>query len=163
MKDPVWLCPWLLCLLLGLALSDCSAREPADQVSPASEPRRAQRELRRPLPERVEPSTEPAVTGEVPADLIEVLVIDLLERTGARRDTIKILRAEEEVIWPDGSLGCPRPDTTYPQAPVEGFRVVMEVAGLAYDYRVTRNGSFFLCQSAVAGTGLTPPARPTNR
>jgi len=162
MKDPVWLCPWLLCLLLGLALSGCSAREPADQVSPASEPRRAQRELRRPLPERVEPPTEPAVTGEVPADLIEVLVIDLLERTGTGRNDMTLVRAEE-VIWPDGSLGCPRPDTTYPQAPVEGFRVVMEVAGLAYDYRVTRNGSFFLCQSAVAGTGLTPPARPTNR
>jgi hypothetical protein len=114
------------------------------------------------LPERVEPPTEPAVTGEVPADLIEVLVIDLLERTGTGRNDMTLVRAEE-VIWPDGSLGCPRPDTTYPQAPVEGFRVVMEVAGLAYDYRVTRNGSFFLCQSAVAGTGLTPPARPTNR
>ena len=57
----------------------------------------------------------------------------------------------EAVTWNDGSLGCAKPGEMYTQALVDGFRVVVEVNGREYDYRVPRDGEPRLCEGALEG------------
>jgi Zn-dependent M28 family amino/carboxypeptidase len=97
-----------------------------------------------PLPERV-PEPEPAsVNGEVPEKVLDTVRADLGKRTGANPGAMRVVRAEA-VVFGDGSLGCGRPGQSYTQATVPGYRVVLAVEGKEYDYRVTRRGSFILC------------------
>lgn len=95
--------------------------------------------------ERVEtPQAEP-VTGEVPVEILDEILADLSKRTGAGRGDIQVVRAEA-VVWNDGSLGCPKPGEFYIQMMINGYWVVMEVEGIAYDFRVSGTGHFRLCE-----------------
>jgi hypothetical protein len=91
--------------------------------------------------------------GEVSAEILDRIVADLTDRTGAARAAVSLLRAEQ-VVWNDGSLGCPQPGMMYTQALVSGYWVVLETGGREYDYRATEGGYFMVCE-----TGL--PARAT--
>jgi hypothetical protein len=84
------------------------------------------------------------VTGEVPADLLDRIIADVLQRTGAQQDAVTVVRAEA-VTWPDGSLGCPQPGMAYLQVLIEGYWVVLQVGDAQYDYRVDDRGRFSLC------------------
>ena len=70
---------------------------------------------------------------------------DLAERLGMPTTEIKLL-SFEEVVWPDASLGCPKPGEFYIQMLINGYWVVLEVQGMEYDYRVSDKGSFKLCE-----------------
>lgn len=108
------------------------------------------------LPPTVPPnlSTYPPVTGEVPAALLEPVVADAAERAGVGVAETSVITAQE-MLWNDGSLGCPEPGQVYTQAQVAGYWVVVEAGGAAYDYRLTAAGSFRLCTSP--GLGGTSP------
>jgi hypothetical protein len=84
------------------------------------------------------------LNGEVPEKVLDTVKADLAKRTGAKPEAMKVVRSEE-VVFGDGSLGCGRPGRSYTQATVPGYRVVLAVAGKEYDYRVTRRGTFVLC------------------
>lgn len=107
------------------------------------------------LPERVPPTSETPVTGEADSSLVASIKQDLIGGTGASEADITVVRAEE-VIWNDGSLGCPKPGKMYSQAVVNGYWVVLEYGGQTYDYRATGTGYFRLCEGFGA-----PPANPT--
>jgi hypothetical protein len=85
------------------------------------------------------------VTGEVPEDLLNAIIADLVERIQADRKEIQVTRAEQ-VTWSDGSLGCPKPGELYTQNLVDGYRVILSVNGNAYDYRASGRRYFFLCE-----------------
>jgi hypothetical protein len=99
----------------------------------------------------------PPVNGEAPDSLLEDIFADLIERTGAARDEIVVLR-EQAVTWSDGSMGCPQPGVIYTQALVPGYWVVLQVGGVEYDYRASERGFFILCE----GGGL-PFDQPLDR
>ncbi len=105
-------------------------------------------------PESVPPQEGKPVTGEVPSGVLEAIVTDALSRTGAASGDVTIVRAED-VVWNDGSLGCPEAGMFYTQALVAGYWVVLEVAGQQLDYRATSAGTFKLC------AGVAPPSAPT--
>jgi hypothetical protein len=88
------------------------------------------------------------VIGEVPQALLDEIIADLAERAGVERAAVQVVRAEQ-VVWPDGSLGCPQPGMVYTQALVNGYHVVLEHGGKSYDYRATASGSFFLCENSL--------------
>jgi hypothetical protein len=89
----------------------------------------------------------------VPADLLERIIAHALERAGgADRSDVRVVRSEV-TTWNDGSLGCPQPGMMYTQALVEGYWVVLDIAGATHDYRATRRGSFIRCDGA--GPALT--------
>jgi hypothetical protein len=90
------------------------------------------------------------VVGETPLDLLEAIIADLVQRTGVDPQAIEVVRAEE-VVWNDGSLGCPEPGVFYTQALVSGYRVVLQVGDETYDYRATESGAFRLCESGTLG------------
>lgn len=52
----------------------------------------------------------------------------------------------EEVTWSDASLGCPQPGMRYPQVPVDGLRIILDVSGVRYDYRSGGLREIVLCR-----------------
>jgi hypothetical protein len=88
-----------------------------------------------------------AVTGEVPADLLNSIIEDLLTSENMQRDNITVERAES-AIFPDGGLGCPKPGEIYTQAQVQGYWVVLRSAGKGYDYRASAKGYFRRCNNS---------------
>ena len=89
------------------------------------------------------PPVEPA--AGVPGKVLDAVRTDLAKRTGAAPEAMKVVRAEE-VVFADGSLDCPGSGQGYTQATVPGYRVILDLAGRQYDYRVTRRGSVRLCE-----------------
>jgi len=110
-----------------------------------------------PTPERVEITPPERVTGEVPTEIMEAISADLVERTGTKSADINVIRAEA-VVWNDGALGCPMPGEFYIQMLIDGYWVVLEVEGVAYDYRVADKGSFKLCEGGLRGLPVPPGA-----
>lgn len=97
------------------------------------------------------------VTGEIPADLLNQIIAALAEKLGIDPGAIAVVKAES-VTWNDGSLGCPQPGLMYTQALVPGYHVVLDVNGAQYDFRVSQNGFFLLCENG--GTGSIGGAEP---
>jgi len=85
--------------------------------------------------------------------LIGLAINDLSERLGAGPDSLRVATVEE-VVWPNGGLGCPSPDMKYTQVPVDGLRIVLTHDGLRYVYHSGGSAEPFLClPSAVKGAG----------
>lgn len=104
--------------------------------------------------EQIEPPGRGKGLGEVPANILEEIIADLVQRTGAERQDIQVVRAQT-VTWSDGALGCPQKGMFYIQVLINGYWVVLQVDGLEYDYRVSDTGHFTLCE----GKG-SPPISP---
>jgi hypothetical protein len=98
------------------------------------------------------PSTSAADRSGLPSDAAPegipdavwtAILTDLERQTGGSSDPEVV--SAEAVTWNDGSLGCPEPGQAYTQAIVDGYQVVLEVAGERYDYRVGSGASVKLC------------------
>jgi hypothetical protein len=66
-------------------------------------------------------------------DIVTGAKNDLSEKLGVPVADIQIFNYEE-VIWPDGSLGCPKPKNSYIQVIQEGYHLELIVADQVYDY-----------------------------
>jgi ABC-type glycerol-3-phosphate transport system substrate-binding protein len=109
------------------------------------------------LPERVPADDDGvSVTGEVPQELLTPVVADAASRAGVEASAVAVITAQE-MMWPDGSLGCAEPGGIYTQAIVPGYWVIVEAGGIAYDYRLDDAGSFTLCTSPLPAPGDTVP------
>ncbi len=100
------------------------------------------------------PENEP-VAGEVPENILKEILADLVQRTGAERGDIQMVRAEA-VVWNDGSLGCPQPGEFYIQILVNGYWVISQVEGVEYDYRANDSGFFTFCEG-IDELPISPP------
>jgi len=107
------------------------------------------------VPEQVPPEVPVTVTGEVPDRTLSQVRADLTIRINAQPEELEIIGAEA-VVWPDGSLGCPKPDHNYTQAPVPGYRIILHHMDKQYDYRAGEAGYFFLCEQPL-------PTRPERK
>jgi len=108
--------------------------------------------------EKVNPADLPIsmpIVGEVPDEILEKIITDLVERTNTEKQKIKVIRSES-VTWNDGALGCPKPGMFYTQALVKGYWVILQINEISYDYRVSDSGYFTLCEGR-GGIPLTPP------
>ena len=100
--------------------------------------------------EPVTPSASPTLTeenpvkDEVPKGILDPILKEAAALAKVAREQLVIVRAQP-VVWNDGSLGCPEPGKMYTQALVNGYWVVIDVAGKTYDFRVGSGGSFQLC------------------
>jgi hypothetical protein len=93
------------------------------------------------------PEETPPVTGEVPEDILSLIIADAVERTGAEPAEIEIV-STQSITWGDTSLGCPKPGKVYAQVLVNGYWVVLRYQEQEFDYRVDNQfniGNFFLC------------------
>ena len=120
----------------GSAATGTAAPTPTVEPSPTSA--RPSFELS-PPPFATAPPTSAPVTGEVPAPVMDQAKSDLAGRTGLDPATFTVLRAEQ-VIWADGSLGCPVPGQAYIQMVLPGYWIVLQADGTSYDYRAASAG-----------------------
>jgi hypothetical protein len=127
----------------------------ASEASTSTVPERQERDPAD-LPERVPADDGTTVTGEVPNELLDPVIADAASRAGVDAATVTVVTAQE-MMWPDGSLGCAEPGGIYTQAIVPGYWVIVEAGGVAYDYRLDDNGFFKLCTSPFPGPGDTVP------
>lgn len=104
-------------------------------------------------PVSIPPSGEP-VPGTVPELLLERIVAAAAAVAAVDTSAVTVV-STEAVTWNDGSLGCPKPGVMYIQQIIAGYRVVVEVGGKPYDYRVGSSGDPKLCEGSmpVGGSG----------
>lgn len=137
---------------------------PTMTATTADPPAREER-LQTPPPRTPEPIStleeQMPITGEVPQDLLQQMVEDLSQRLDVPSEAIAVQRAEE-VVWRDGSLGCPEPGMVYTQALVHGYRVTLDAEGQQYNYHANDRGYFFLCENP-ASPGGGPPTGSSDR
>ena len=58
---------------------------------------------------------------------------DLAARLGVPASAIKT-RSVQPAVWPDASLGCPKPDMVYAQVETPGYQIDLEANGKTYRY-----------------------------
>ncbi len=102
------------------------------------------------------PTLGPALTSEVPDDLVARISDDLVATEGLDRAALILVRGDA-VTWSDGSLGCPRPGMAYPQVLTPGYWVVLGDGQRTYDYRATARGRFVRCADAPPPQPGVPP------
>jgi predicted small secreted protein len=98
------------------------------------------------------PESAAPVIGEIPEPLMAALLADVADRAGVDPEAIEVVRAEN-VTWNDGSLGCPEPGMNYTMALIDGYQVVLSAGGDEFDYRVTGDGAFRLCENGGRPSG----------
>ena len=101
---------------------------------------------------------EPAI-GEVPQEIFEKIMADVVLKTRANRADIVVTRTES-LTYSDGSLGCSKPGQNYTMATVPGYRVILSHAGQQFDYRASQKGFFMLCERpslSAPGASSKPP------
>ena len=158
----------ILCFL-GAVISSCSAADllpsPGEPVVSDNEslPRTAIAPNRlipneTNMPERIPDDSTSNITGEVPPELLDSVIADLSDLLDRNKDAIQVVRAEQ-VIWNDGSLGCPEPGAFYTQATVPGYRIVLEIDGEQFNYHANESGFFFICPAGQRPGA--PPSRGT--
>ncbi len=84
------------------------------------------------------------VLGEGVPQAVKGAMADLAAYLGVSSDVIDWV-SHEEVVWSDGSLGCPQPGMVYTQAIVNGSLSVFEVDGVRYEYHGATGRPPFLC------------------
>ena len=132
-------------LATALVLAACSAGDGSDETVPASS--------------EGPPVTEPPATPPLssagrsydgdtyPAELaghVAIAVDDLVARLSASAVDITVVTVEE-VVWPDGGLGCPRPGRVYPQVLTDGLRILLAHNGAEFAYHSGGTVEPFLC------------------
>jgi hypothetical protein len=79
-------------------------------------------------------------------NLVQQAQQDLAKRLDIPVEAIEFLTFED-VVWPDGSLGCPMPGMAYTQVLVEGYRILLQYEGQVYAYHGGGGRPPFLCQN----------------
>lgn len=80
-----------------------------------------------PSPAPADDSGSVGLGEDIPSQ-VRGAMADLAAYLGVSTDVIDWI-SQEEVEWPDGSLGCPQPGMSYTQAVVNGSLIVFEVGG----------------------------------
>lgn len=102
-------------------------------------------------------SPEPAAT---PVDLTpaqRAAITALTGTLGLSADQITLV-STEAVTWPDGCLGVHRPGVMCTQALVDGYRIILEAQGTAYELRTNQTGSQVVVAEGLESSGLMEKA-----
>lgn len=100
----------------------------------------------------VSPTNTPPPTVTVPSNisnLLELIQADIAEHF-TLRDIEPRLIDFSQVVWSDGSLGCPEPDGVYTMAEVNGYQLVfeIEIGGKPIFYHTDDMDHFIHCENA---------------
>lgn len=93
-------------------------------------------------------STPNPPQSSLPASITDPILADAATRLGVNAGDLIVITGEA-VTFADGGLGCPLPDMAYTQVPVDGYKVVIQVAGKQLDYRGRAAGEFRLCSQTL--------------
>jgi hypothetical protein len=99
----------------------------------------------------------PAIPGLQP--LIEKAKADLAQRLSIPASQINTVETKE-VFWPDASLGCPQPGTTYAQVEISGYLIILEFNGHTFEYHANIHKYVFYCENPTPPIQETPAPGP---
>lgn len=77
--------------------------------------------------------------------MVQYAMEDLAKRLDIGVEEIDLISLEN-VVWRDGSLGCPQPGMAYIQVLVDGLRMRLRAGGKTYHYHSGGNRMPFLCE-----------------
>jgi hypothetical protein len=89
--------------------------------------------------------TDTKLSGSV-TSMLPSLLEDAARRSGAAAADLRVVSVED-VMWPDGALGCPEPGRMYTQALVPGQRVRIAAPGALeapMHYHISKRGNAWL-------------------
>jgi hypothetical protein len=92
------------------------------------------------------PAGQPAVIDPALRPIVAAAVIDLARRLNIDQGSITVLEGRA-VVWPDGSLGCPRPGMVYPQVQQDGALIRLSAQGREFRYHSGGSRPVFLCEN----------------
>ena len=100
---------------------------------------------------------QPDPTDPTIAKQVTQVKEDLAQQLSIAPDQINLV-AVEFMVWPDASMGCPRPDMAYAQVLQDGMRIQLRVGQKIYHYHRGGNRPFFLCENPakIGGDSLAP-------
>lgn len=149
-------------IVVVVGLTACGADDSPSDASPATEPATSSIDpptstetsgVTSPSSEPTEPSA-PESTPTVPPDThdarddLDPVVIAAIDELAVAQDRSP---AEiefvifERVTWRSGALGCPQPGLSYTQALVDGYRIVLSLDGIRYEFHGAAGAPPFLC------------------
>lgn len=76
--------------------------------------------------------------------MIEIAIADLATRLTLDVSQVNVLSIEPH-IWPNTSLGCPRPGKGYAEQTVPGYLLILESNGQEYVYHMDTVSTVILC------------------
>ncbi len=155
----------LLLTLFMLLLSACAgSAEPTLLPSPDDDsagpvaPSATTPEVDAPAVEATEPATvhqEVIVTDEsaLPGGaetLVELAIVDLAQRLGVEISAIMLV-SNKEVVWPDATLGCPKPGMDFTPINIPGHILTLQAEGKRYVYHTDELTRVILCPAEGEG------------
>ncbi|HJS29462.1 MAG TPA: hypothetical protein VJ768_07560 [Anaerolineales bacterium] len=90
------------------------------------------------------PESAPVIESGFEALIIQAAEM-LAQKLGIETSQIELLEARS-IVWSDASLGCPGPDESYIQVPMEGALIRLRAQGIEYSYHVGEGRGLFLCE-----------------
>lgn len=98
-----------------------------------------------------------SVSGQDTPEQISAALADLSNQVG---QTVTEANLQNwrwmEQVFPDASLGCPQPDSSYAQVLTRGFQFQIQYQGQIYDYRVADDSSSVILCSVSNAPAATP-------
>ena len=115
------------------------------------------------LPGSVSPRgeiTQMAPTPSTPAapnlqQLVEKAKADLAQRLSIPASEISLVEATA-VVWPNASLGCPKPGMAYAEVLTPGFLIILNAGNQAYEYHAGRGTEVIYCENPMPPVPGTP-------
>ena len=80
--------------------------------------------------------------------LIEKAKEDLAQRLSMPASDISLVEAKE-VVWPDGSLGCPQPGMMYAQVLTSGYLIKLKYDNRDFEYHAGKDRSLTYCENPL--------------
>ncbi len=107
----------------------------------------------------VEPTQPVSTTNgfQPPLDSVEAVRDHLAASEGVAHSEVE-LQLQQEVTWPNGAIGCPKPGMSYTQALVDGSRLVFTVQGTEYEFHSGQDRTYFYCENPEQPTPGSPDA-----
>jgi hypothetical protein len=126
------------------------------QMTPAS-PIETQRSTTQPTKGNTNQMTPSLPT---PADaglqnLIDKAIVDLASRLSIPATDVELLEATS-VVWPDGSLGCPREGMVYAQVLTPGYLIRLQSGDQIFEYHASRGTTVIFCETPSPPVSGTP-------
>lgn len=87
--------------------------------------------------------------------LIEKAKGDLARRLSISVTQISLVDANE-VVWPDGSLGCPEPGMAYAQSLTPGYLILLKADNNEFEYHASRDTYIIYCANPTPPIAITP-------
>ena len=82
---------------------------------------------------------------------------DLAQKLAVGDSAVAVITFED-IVWRDGSLGCPLPDMMYTQGMVDGYVMQLRVGDEIYNYHGANGRDPFLCDLDVIGRDSAVPS-----